>query len=262
MSNMTPSSLNCEFSLSGTFLVTGGTRGIGRAISLQFARAGAAVIANYVRDEAAAAELKAVANQEQLRIEVCRADLCGSKGPRQIELDLEKNGEPLSGLIHCAATGAHRPITELTGRHLDWTFALNVRALFELVSLLLPRMGSGSSIVALSSAGATRAVPSYTVVGVSKGALEALVRHLAAELGPRGIRVNALAPGPVATDAWKAIPGSEERFAEAASRSPLRRLVTREEVAMAAQFLCSPAAAGISGQTLTVDGGAGIAAWG
>jgi enoyl-[acyl-carrier protein] reductase III len=262
MSNADPSFLNREFSVSGTFLVTGGTRGIGRAISIQLARAGASVIANYAREDAAAAEVKALADHEHLRIEVCRADLCIPKGLRQIEIDLEKTGDPLKGLVHCAATGTHRPITELTGRHLDWTFALNVRAFFELVSLLLPKMGSGSSILALSSAGATRAVPSYTVVGVSKGALESLVRHLAAELGPRGIRVNALAPGPVATDAWKAIPESQARFAEAASRSPLRRLVTREEVAMAAQFLCSPAAAGISGQTLTVDGGAGIAAWG
>lgn len=262
MPSADPSFLNREFSVSGTFLVTGGTRGIGRAISIQLARAGASVIANYVREEAAAAELKALGDHEHLRIAVCRGDLCIPKGLRQIEIDLEKAGDPLKGLVHCAATGTHRPITELTGRHLDWTFALNVRAFFELVSLLLPKMGSGTSILALSSAGAARAVPSYTVVGVSKGALESLVRHLAAELGPRGIRVNALAPGPVATDAWKAIPDSQARFAEAASRSPLRRLVTREEVAMAAQFLCSPAAAGISGHTLTVDGGAGIAAWG
>jgi enoyl-[acyl-carrier protein] reductase III len=243
-------------------VVTGGTRGIGRAISLRLARAGASVIANYVRDEAAASQLKALADQEQLRLEVCRADLSMPKGPPQIELEWEKTGVPLKGLVHCAATGAHRPIAELTGRHFDWTFALNVRALFDLVSRLLPKLGNGSSILAISSAGATRAVPNYATVGVSKGALEALVRHLAAELGPRGIRVNALAPGPVATDAWKAIPGSEARFAEAASRSPLRRLVTPDEVALAAQFLCSPAAAGISGQTLTVDGGAGIAAWG
>jgi enoyl-[acyl-carrier-protein] reductase (NADH) len=145
---------------------------------------------------------------------------------------------------------------------LDWTFALNVRAFLELANFFAPKFDRGSSIVALSSGGAVRAFPNYAAVGASKGALESLARHLAAEMAPQGVRVNVLAPGPIATDAWNAIPEARERFTEAANRSPLRRLVTPEEVAMVAQFLCSEAAAGINGQTLTVDGGAGIAAWG
>lgn len=245
--------------LSGTFLVTGGTRGIGRAISTQFARAGACVVANYVRNEAAARELKVLAEKEQWRIELCRADLMIPEALNQIEGVIERTGVPLRGLIHCASTGTHRPAAELTGRHLDWTMAVNVRAFLELVKILLPKFMSGSSVVAISSLGGVRAVPNYAAVGTSKGALESLARHLAVELAPRGIRVNILAPGAVATEAWKAIPDSEARLAEAAMRSPLRRLVTAEEVACAAQFLCSSAATGINGHTLVVDGGASIA---
>jgi len=253
--------MNADFSMSGTYLVTGGTRGIGRAISLRFARAGALVVANYLRNEAAARELKVLAEQEQLRIELCRADVATPEGLKQIEAAVEQSGPKISGLLHCAATGAHRSFSELTSRHLDWTFQLNVRSFFELMKILLPRFNSGSSVVAVSSPGAQRALSGYTVVGASKGALESLARHLAVELAPRGIKINILAPGAVATDAWKAIPGGEAKLAEAARRSPLGRLVTAEEVAWAAQFLCSSAASGINGQTLVVDGGAGISAW-
>jgi enoyl-[acyl-carrier-protein] reductase (NADH) len=85
-----------------------------------------------------------------------------------------------------------------------------------------------------------------------------MARHLAAELGPRGIRVNILAPGAVLTDSWDSMPDRERRLSEARSRSPMKRLVTVEEVAFAAQFLCSDAASGISGDRLVVDGGVGI----
>ncbi len=258
--NPTPA-LAAEGRLSGCFLVTGGTRGIGAAISMQFARAGARVIANYLRNEAAAANLKGLADSERLSLELCRADLTTPEGLRHVEAAVESAGPALTGLLHCAAIGAHRPFSNLTVRHLDWTMALNVRAFFELVQMLMPRLVSGSSILAVSSPGALRAVPHYAVVGASKGALESLARHLAVELAPNGIRVNIVAPGAVATGAWKGIPNGEAKLAAAVKRSPMGRLVTTQEVAMAAQFLCSPAASGINGHTLVVDGGAGIAAW-
>jgi NAD(P)-dependent dehydrogenase (short-subunit alcohol dehydrogenase family) len=241
-----------------TVLVAGGTRGIGYAISLRFARAGAKVLANYLRNEKAAEELKAVAAEEQLAISLCRADLTSDKGLEQLDSALQVEGPNLSGLVYCAATGIHRPIEELTDRHFDFTFNLNVRAFFKLVKATKARMGRGSSIVAISSWGASRALPNYSLVGSSKGALEALARHFAAELGPAGVRVNILTAGAVLTDAWKAIPNSESRIAETIRRTPTGRLVTAEEVAYGAQFLCSDAAAGIVGQRLIVDGGAGI----
>jgi len=249
------------FSLSGkTILITGGTRGIGQAISLRFARSGAKVIANYLRNEKAAEHLKAIAAEEGLAVVLCRADLTNKEGLEKLDRSVQEVGPQLSGLVHCAATGVHRPIEELTERHFNWTFDLNVAVFFKLIKLLLGRFPNGSSIVAVSSWGALRAMPSYSLVGSSKGALEALARHLAVELAPRGIRVNILTAGAVLTDVWKALPNSEARIAETIRRTPAGRLVTAEEVAYGAQFLCSDAAAGIIGHTLVIDGGTGIMA--
>lgn len=249
------------FSLSGkTILVAGGTRGIGQAISLRFARSGARVISNYLRNEQAAEHLMTIAAEEDLAISVCRADLTSEKGLEQLDHALQQQGPHLSGLVYCAATGVHRSFDELTERHFDWTFSLNVRAFFKLIKLTKERLIKGASVVAISSWGATRVLPYYSIVGSSKGALEAFARHLAVELAPAGIRVNILTAGAVFTDAWKAMPESEARIAEIIRRTPAGRLVTADEVAFGAQFLCSEAAAGIVGHTLILDGGAGIMA--
>jgi NAD(P)-dependent dehydrogenase (short-subunit alcohol dehydrogenase family) len=243
-----------------TVLVAGGTRGIGQAISLRFARAGAKVIANYLRNQQAAEQLRLIAGEERLAISLCRADLTSEGGLEQLDRSLEEWGPQLSGLVYCAATGIHRPLDELTDRHFDWTFNLNVRAFFKLIKLVKGRLSQGSSIVVVSSWGATRALPYYSLVGSSKGALESLARHMAAELAPAGIRVNILTAGAVLTDAWKAMPDSEARIAQTIQRTPAGRLVTAEEVAYGAQFLCSDAARGIVGHTLVIDGGSGILA--
>jgi NAD(P)-dependent dehydrogenase (short-subunit alcohol dehydrogenase family) len=247
------------FSLTGKrILVTGGTRGIGRAISLRFARAGASIIANYVRDEVSAQDLMQMAQSEGLSIEVCRADLTGQKGLGRLEDSLGEGDGILSGMVFSSATGVHGSVDEITTRHFDWTFALNVRAFLEITKLLLPRFAEDASIVALSSEGAVHAMPAYSLVGSSKAALESLCRHLAVELAPKGIRVNILSPGAILTDAWDKMPDKEKRLAAAAKQSPTGRLCTAEEVARAAQFLCSEASSGIVGHTLVVDGGARI----
>jgi enoyl-[acyl-carrier protein] reductase III len=173
---------------------------------------------------------------------------------------VKEHGDVLSGLVHCAATGVQKHHSELTVRHFEWVFSLNVRAFLDLIKMLTPRFSKGASVVAVSSQGALFAVPYYSLVGASKGALESLARHLAAELAPSGVRVNILSPGSVFTDAWKAMPESERRLAEAERRTPLGRLVTLDEIARAAQFLCSDSSSGVVGHTLVVDGGARIVA--
>lgn len=238
-------------------LVTGGTRGIGRAISLKLAQAGASVLANYVRNEPAARELLEIVRAVRGDVQVCRADLAGKTGMNHLLEAVRAwcGTARLDGLVHCAATGVHRPMGELTARHFDWTLTLNTRAFLELTTRLLPLFAAPATVVVISSLGAQRATPTYGLVGASKAALEALARHMALELGPRGIRTNILCAGTVETEAWQALPNREERLAEARRRSPIGRLVTPDEVAGCALFLCSEASSGVNGSTLVVDGG-------
>jgi enoyl-[acyl-carrier protein] reductase III len=245
------------FSVAGlNILVIGGTRGIGREISLALARAGARVTANYVRSEAAAATLREIAAAEQLQLDLLRADVSIDKGREQLVADVLQLAVPLHGIVFAAATGVHKDLAQVSGRHFDFVFALNVRAFTLLVQGLLPAMTAGGSIMALSSEGAVHVMPHYGLVAASKSALEALCRQWAAELAPRGIRVNVISPGAVRTDAWNVLPGGEARLAAAAEATPGGALVTAEEVASVARFLASPAASGISGHTLVVDRGA------
>lgn len=247
------------FSLANkTVLVTGGTRGIGRAISLRFAEAGASVVAVFVRGQEAADSLLETAKAGALKIDCLRADLTRPSGLEAINEYVEGGEVRLSGLVHCAATGVHKAVDEFTSRDIQWVFSLNVEAFVLLVARLLPSMEEGASIVALSSQGATRAVPFYGLVGASKGALEAYSRQLAAELAEKGIRVNVISPGAVLTEVWDVMPDRDQRLAALVARTPLGRLVTSQEVAYTAQFLCSEASSGIVGHTLVVDGGARI----
>lgn len=239
-------------------LVVGGTRGIGAAISRRFAAAGAELLLNYVRERAPAEELREALRASGARVDVVRADVSLDKGREELLAAAAERFPEVDGLVFAAATGVHGPVEKLTGRHFDFTFALNVRALLLLVQGLTSRFRTGASIIAISSEGAVHAMPQYTLVGASKGALESLARHLAVELGPRGIRVNVLSPGSVRTDAWNALPDADSRLAAAAGRAALGRLATLEEVAYAAQFLMSDAAGGMAGHTLVVDGGARI----
>jgi enoyl-[acyl-carrier protein] reductase III len=167
---------------------------------------------------------------------------------------VERELGPLDVLVHNAATGVIRPALETEDKHWDWTLNANARALLGLARAAVPQMPHGSSIVGISSLGSQRVLENYTLVGTSKAALESLVRYLAVELAPRGIKVNAVSAGVVETGALEHFPNREEMLT-AGRRNPVGRLVTAEDVAGAVAFLCSPAADMIRGQTLVVDGG-------
>ena len=244
--------MNKLFSVEGkTFLVTGGTRGIGKAIASELIRNGAKVIANYVRDSKNADLLLNEFGNKNLI--VIRADLTREKGMEKLVDELD--GVNLDGLIHAAATGVHAPVTELNLRHWDWTMNLNVRAFFELIIKLKNNFTSNSSVIALSSEGAVNAVTNYSIVGSSKAALESLCRHMAVEMVSLGIRFNVLSPGSVLTDAWDAFPNREERINSTIKKIPGGQMTTLEEVASVALFLCSDMSRGINGQTIVVDKG-------
>jgi enoyl-[acyl-carrier protein] reductase III len=232
-------------------LVTGGSRGIGRAIALGFAELGAARVGiGYLRNDRAAEETAG-----ELRSAGAEAVLMrGNVASARVHDKVAQQG-PWNFLVHNAATGVIRPALETEDKHWDWTLNANARALLSLTRAAAPSMPEGSSIVALSSLGSIRVLENYTLVGTSKAALEALVRYLAVELAPRGIRVNAVSAGVVETQALEHFPNREQMLAMAQNRTPAGRMVEPGDVADAVMYLCSPGAEMIRGQTLVVDGG-------
>jgi enoyl-[acyl-carrier protein] reductase III len=231
-------------------LVTGGSRGIGKAIALRFAALGASRIAiGYLRSDQAAEQ-----TADELR--ALGAEPVLVRGNVSSERVLEEVGRlgPLDALVHNAATGVIRPALETEDKHWDWTMTANARALLALTRVAAPSMRTGSSVIGISSLGSHRVLENYTLVGTSKAALEALIRYLAVELAPLGIRANGVSGGVVDTGALEHFPNKEDmlRFGR---DNPAGRLVAPDDIAEAVVFLCSAAAEMIRGQILIVDGG-------
>jgi enoyl-[acyl-carrier protein] reductase III len=231
-------------------LVTGGSRGIGKTIALRFASLGATRVAiGYMRGDTAADE-----TAEELRALGAEPILVrGNVASQRIADEVAALGA-LDLLIHSAATGVIRPALETDDKHWDWTLSANARALLSLARAAAPSMKPGSSIIGLSSLGSIRVLENYALVGASKAALEALVRYLAVELAPRGIRVNAVSAGVVETGALEYFP-NREAMLEMGRANPVGRIVTPADIAGCVTFLCSPEAEMIRGQTIVVDGG-------
>ena len=236
-------------------LVTGGTRGLGRAISLHLASQGASVFAGYFQNENAAETFRLDSAKAGYACSTIKANLMTATGIQAVYDQIVSVGERLDALIYNSATGVHKPLAALTQRHLSVVWQVNVGAYFDLAQKLRPIMPVGSRMVAISSEGAARAMDQYGAVGSSKAALEALCRQMAVEWAPLGITVNLVSPGLLQTDTLAAMEHPEVRVAAEICRSPLGRLVGLDEVAHVVQFLCSRASDGIVGQTLVVDGG-------
>lgn len=239
-------------------LITGGSRGIGRAIAIRLAEQGANVVVNYVRHKRDAGDTAQEVEKLGRKCLLVKANVANSDDVVKMFESIANEFGHLDILVSNAASGVLKPALELTERHWNWAMDINARALLTLVQQGLPLMKHGSRVMAVSSLGSVRAIENYTTVGASKAALESLVRHLAVELGPQGIHVNTISAGAVDTDALKHFPNRDEILGAAMARTPLGRLTTPQDVADIALFLCSNLSNMIQGQIITVDGGYAI----
>ena len=245
-------------------LVTGASRGIGRACALRLAEAGAHVVVNYATAKTAATEVGEIIRARGQDVAVVKADVSEREDVEELMAFVRRTFGRLDVIVSNAATGGFRPLMTATDQDFAAAMNTNVRALLYLTQASLALLADHperAKVVALSSHGSHLALPMYGTIGASKAALESLVRHLALELGQRRINFNVVQAGLVETDSTRRLPGAEKIFQAAARRSLVgETLLTAEEVANAVLFLASPLSDSIQGEVVTVDGGAGIVA--
>jgi 3-oxoacyl-[acyl-carrier protein] reductase len=238
-----------------TALVTGASRGMGRATALALAAAGARVIVHYGRN---AAEAKAVVDQIRAaggRADAVPADLAAPDGAHTLAAEVRKlAGNRLDVLVSNAGISKAAPIESITVKDFDDLFAVNVRAPYFLVQQLLPILSDSGSVVFVSSLGARAAVGTLSAYAATKGAINTLVKYFAAALGSRGIRVNAVAPGVIDTDMSNFTKTEDGRKAVMAMQT-LKRIGQSDDVASVVAFLASDDARWITGDIIAVDGG-------
>jgi enoyl-[acyl-carrier protein] reductase III len=239
-------------------LVTGSGRGIGRAIALKLASQGADIVVDFFRHRESAEQTARDVEALGVKAEVIRANVGdAAKIDELFDMIGNKFGR-LDILINNAASGVGRPLADIDVKAWEWTMDINVRACLLCAQRAAKLMeGRGGKIVSMSSLGSRFVLPNYTVVGVSKAALEALTRYLAIELAPRGICVNAVAASAVETEALKFY-FKEGLVKDSRQVTPAGRMVIPEDVANVVAFLCSEEAFMIRGQTIIVDGGTSV----
>ncbi|MCT8136947.1 enoyl-[acyl-carrier-protein] reductase FabL [Anaerobacillus sp. CMMVII] len=238
-------------------LVTGSSRGIGKEIALRLAGKGYDLVINYARNKNAAMETAKELEALGSKVLVVKANVGKKEKIQELFAQIDEQFGRLDVFVNNAASGVLKPLMELEETHWDWTMDINSKALLFCAQEAAKRMEKtgGGKIVSLSSLGSIRYIENYTLVGVSKAALEALTRYLAVDLAPKNIVVNAVSGGAVDTDALSHFPNREEILESAAKRNPAGRIVTPDDLTNAVMFLLSEDASMICGQTIIVDGG-------
>lgn len=239
-------------------LITGGSRGIGRAITLKLAAQGADVIINYFRKRSTAELTAQEARDKGVAAHIIKANVGELEKVDSMFGEIEEKFGRLDILINNAASGVARSALELDSRGWEWTMDINARAFLLCAQRAVRLMKNGGKMVTISSLGSRLAWPIYTAVGVSKAALEALTRYLAIELAPRGICVNGIAAGAVETEALKIYAGEQELSQLSWQTTPAGRMIQPEDIANLVAFLCSDESAMIRGQIIVIDGGVSL----
>lgn len=237
-----------------TALITGGSRGIGRAIALELADTGVDIVFNYIRGHDAARKTQRDIQSKGVRCEMVKSNLSESSEVDLLFKFVAKKYQNLDILINNAATGVNKPASDLKEKHWDWVMGVNARAPWLCAIKASELMINGGNIINISSLGATKVIDDYFSVGVSKAALEAITRYLAVEMAPKGISVNAVSGGLVQTEALESF-SKQTQMISKGKGTLLDRLVLPEEIAKVVVFLCTPAADMIRGQVIIVDGG-------
>lgn len=236
-------------------LITGGSRGIGRATARLFAQGGADVVVNYLRHRSAADETVEELRSYGVRAVSIRADVGEPTDLDRLFEETKEQFGALDVLVSNAALGMLRPAMELKVKHWQKTLDIMGRALLLCAQRAVPLMeGRWGRIVSISSIGSFRVMPNYSAAGVAKSILETLTRYLAVELAPKGINVNCVSGGVVETDALNAFTNKDDMLAFG-RRAPMGRLGRPSDIAKVVTLLCRPEARWICGQTIIADGG-------
>lgn len=240
-------------------LITGGSRGIGRAITLKLASEGADVIINYFRRTSQAELTAQEARNKGVKTHIIKANVGEVEKIESMFQEIEAKFGKLDILINNAASGTPRPALELDAKSWEWTMDINARAFLLCAQKAAKLMPDGGKMVSISSLGSHLVMPVYTSVGVSKAALEALTRYLAVELAPQRICVNGISAGAVETEALKLYANDKSLPFFPIQKTPAGRMVLPEDIANLVAFLCSEDAYMIRGQMIIIDGGFSIA---
>ena len=239
-------------------MVTGSSRGLGKALAIELAKQGYDIVVNYARSRSAAEETVKEIEALGRKAIMIRANVGDVKKLRAMFEQVKEEFGRLDVFVSNAASGVLRPIMELEETHWDWTMNINAKAMLFGAQEAAKLMDKGGKIIGVSSLGSIRYLENYTTVGVSKAAIESITRYLAVELAPIGIAVNTVSGGALDTEALKHFPNREELLEDARKNTPAGRMVEIDDMVKTAMFLISDDSDMIRGQTIIVDGGRSI----
>ena len=241
-----------------TALITGGTRGIGRAVSIDLAKHFChTLFINYLQNDAEAEVTKSMVEKLDCKVVMIKKNVAFPDEMDKMFDEIYANTESLDMFVHCPAINSFKPLINIKPNQWDITMNVNARSFLYCVQKCLPVMKNGK-VVAVSSLGSRNYVPNYGSMGPTKSALESIVRYLAVELAGSGIRVNGVRAGFVQTDSITKFPDPEKMLEDVLKRTPAKRIGNVKDVSNVIMFLVSPLSDWIYGQNIIVDGGMSI----